>query len=455
MKKYLSFITIAILSLLIMTVRAQSIFSDFSSGDEGWVITGTNGQYNPTWISDAGNPGGCISGSNSLDAGNWSFLAPSRFNGDKSGAYNHSLSFDLKLTGNDPQFDAVDVTLIGGGLQVVYDLPPDTIADWQKYILILNENAGWHLTDLSGAAPSANQMISILANLVQLKIRGKYSTGIGSGSIDNVYLSVSQPYSTFDIDYEGWRIQGDAQGGTGMPNYHSSGGHPGGYLSAVDDVTGGTWYWQAPGKFLGDMSGAYEQNLKFDLKQSDLISQFDNYDVILQGPSFNLVFNTPNNPDTTWTPYSIELKETSGWHRDDTLGPVPSHSEFMDVLSNLQNLLIRGEFINGADSGCIDNVSMGSISGIPIHDYINPGELAIFPNPASDNVTLRFVANESGYFTITLLSGLGEKSDRQKVVYCSVGNQEIQLPLNGLPAGIYCCTLHSIQQTLTGKIIIR
>ncbi|MCX6250951.1 MAG: T9SS type A sorting domain-containing protein [Bacteroidetes bacterium] len=443
-------------SLLLGTsiTRGQSVYSDFLSDNEGWVIAGTQGDYQPDYNLTGGNPGGYISGSNALDAGLWVFVAPSKFLGDKSGAYNHSLSFDLLLDISDPQFDDADVTLIGSGFQLVCDLPHDSISTWQSFLIILNENAGWHISTLSGAAPSHDLMINVLSNLSHLEIRGKFSNGTGSGSIDNVYLSVSFPFSKFDNNYEGWRVSGDAQGGSGMPNYRSTGGNPGGHLSATDDVTGGTWYWQAPGKFLGNMSGAYGQLLKFDLKQSALTSQFDNYDVILQGLSFNLVYNTPNNPDTSWTSYSIELDTISGWRIGDTAGTVPTHDQFTSVLSNLQNLYLRGEFIVGDDSGSIDNVIMGTIQGIQEEAW-SVQHLLIFPNPASESAVLSFTVEDPGYFTLTLFDETGKPMAPVHRTYCSKGNQKITVPLKGIPSGIYTCELKHSRDRLIGKIIVR
>ncbi len=47
--------------------------------------------------------------------------------------------------------------------------------------------------------------------------------------------------STFDVDAEGWTVTGDAV--SPIPNYISSGGNPGGYISATDNESGGIWYW--------------------------------------------------------------------------------------------------------------------------------------------------------------------------------------------------------------------
>ena len=111
--------------------------------------------------------------------------------------------------------------------------------------------------------------------------------------------------STFDTNDDGWTVTGDAQGGSGIPSYVPSGGNPGGYVSATDDENGDRWYWQAPAKFLGDISDAYGQALRFDLRQSTLTQQRDAPDVVLKGPGGTFYYNTPNNPGTTWTSYTV------------------------------------------------------------------------------------------------------------------------------------------------------
>ena len=78
-------------------LKGQSVYSDFSVDGEGWMIKGVNGDYQPDYNLTGGNPGGYISGSNDLDAGLWVFVAPAKFLGDKRGAYNRALSFNLLL----------------------------------------------------------------------------------------------------------------------------------------------------------------------------------------------------------------------------------------------------------------------------------------------------------------------------------------------------------------------
>ena len=169
--------------------------------------------------------------------------------------------------------------------------------------------------------------------------------------------------STFDANDEGWTVTGDAQGGSPTPNYFPSGGNPGGYLSAVDDETGGVWYWQAPAKFLGNISEAYGYTLRFDLRQSAISQQREAPDVVLKGPGGTFYYDTPYNPDKVWTAYTVVLSETSGWTKSD--GSIPTQAEMKALLSDVNTMQIRGEYRSAADTGDIDNVILMGVR-IPI-----------------------------------------------------------------------------------------
>lgn len=162
--------------------------------------------------------------------------------------------------------------------------------------------------------------------------------------------------SYFDNIDEDWKVIGDAQEGDAKPNYYKNEGNPGGYISADDDAAGGVWYWSAPKKFLGDKSSAYGKKLEFSLKQSSVENQFDADDVVLVGNEFRIAFNTPQNPGVDWTDYSIKLDEHSGWKLNDVNGNVLSKEDFVKVLSKLTAIYIRGEFIEGEDTGGLDSV---------------------------------------------------------------------------------------------------
>jgi hypothetical protein len=182
--------------------------------------------------------------------------------------------------------------------------------------------------------------------------------------------------STFDTDDDGWTVQGDAE--TIEANYNASGGNPGGYIFAEDTVTGGTYYWNAPAKYLGNRSSSYEGTLSFDLRQSATSSQFDDDDIVLTSEERSLTYdfgNESTHPGTSWTSYSIDLRASAGWVNES--GGNATESEMRAVLSNLTELLIRGEYRSGSDTGSLDNVVMtGAPSETcrtpPVGDFARP-----------------------------------------------------------------------------------
>src|SRR5438045_2837038 len=70
--------------------------------------------------------------------------------------------------------------------------------------------------------------------------------------------------STFDTSVEGWTGIGDI---AAPLSWSGTGGNPGGNVSIVDSVAGGTTYFLAPTAFLGNQSGGIGTSLTFDLKQ--------------------------------------------------------------------------------------------------------------------------------------------------------------------------------------------
>ncbi|MGH7598664.1 MAG: laminin B domain-containing protein [bacterium] len=161
--------------------------------------------------------------------------------------------------------------------------------------------------------------------------------------------------SFFDSNAEGWIA---VNNNTSIPTYFATGGNPGGYISITDNRAGIAWYWQAPAKFLGDVSCAYSGSLSFDLKQSLTINQTNGIDIVLVGGGLTLVFNTLNNPGTAWTSYSVSLIETAGWTKTTLTGPPPTQAEMLSVLSSLTKLQIRGEYSSSTsgDRTDLDNV---------------------------------------------------------------------------------------------------
>jgi len=158
--------------------------------------------------------------------------------------------------------------------------------------------------------------------------------------------------SSFDDGPGGWTVYGDAYNFA----HRATGGDPGGYISAHDESMGADWGFQAPAAFLGDRSAAYGGSLDFELKQSVGDDQYDADDVVLFGGGTRIVLDTPYNPASDWTPYSIPLDDSADWRRITRTGPAASAEDIRQVLSDLEAIRIRGEFTRSLDSGALDNV---------------------------------------------------------------------------------------------------
>lgn len=173
------------------------------------------------------------------------------------------------------------------------------------------------------------------------------------------FLGSDTVRSTFDNGTENWTVVGDAQGGQVEPTQVSEGGNPGGYLEADDDVSGGVWYWNASRAYLGDKSTYVGGTLSFDLRQSATDSQFDATDVVLVSGDTRLGYdfgNASTHPKTNWTHYEVQLS-ADGWTNLSEDAPA-TEADLERVLSDLDELRIRGEYREGSDTGGIDTVEL-------------------------------------------------------------------------------------------------
>ncbi len=179
--------------LLMFFLSKAQVSSDFSSNADGWTVfngsTGASGP--PTYNSTGGNPSGNISYSISTVSTNLYWVAPSKFNGNLSRAYNQTLTFDMLQSVAGADNSQNDVEIISGTTTLVYQLPAKPGTTWTSYSISLNETL-WHNGCATCSAPSQIQMKQVLANVGNLEIRLKYSA-ISTGYIaqlDNVVLNM-------------------------------------------------------------------------------------------------------------------------------------------------------------------------------------------------------------------------------------------------------------------------
>lgn len=183
-------------------------------------------------------------------------------------------------------------------------------------------------------------------------------------------------YSSFASSAEGWWTYDEVI--PGSFKYVPTGGwDANGYVTATDDNTGGSWWFQAPAKFYrrnednpqGYQGNPYGGAILFYLrphsqaggditceKPSSYTDQFWG-DVVIQDRDglYTLYHNFSSVPPLEeWTKFTVPLTE-SEWVYTQT-EKRPSKLLFQRVLSSLGKLLIRGEYYECADSCDLDYV---------------------------------------------------------------------------------------------------
>ncbi len=179
--------------------------SDFNTDSEGWLVAGDSASASPTYFATGGNPTGFVRGTDLAVGGVWTWDAPAKFLGDKSGSYGFPLTYDLRMRGNGSLFDDSDVTLNGGGLSLHFDQTASVPADvaWTSYSVVLSESAPWRVGSLSGPIATQADVQAVLTNLTRLQIRGEFITGPDNGDLDNVVLNGLPEPASGDFDNDG------------------------------------------------------------------------------------------------------------------------------------------------------------------------------------------------------------------------------------------------------------
>ena len=99
----------------------------------------------------------------------------------------------------------------------------------------------------------------------------------------------------------------------------------------------------------------------------------------------------------------------------------------------------------------IDDVSVIDIGWVGLNENNNiENQISIFPNPAKDFISVSFKSNNIGEIKMSIVNTLGET-----IMSKILNNNETQIQVSDLPAGVYYCKFVSAQnQILAAKKII-
>lgn len=118
--------------------------------------------------------------------------------------------------------------------------------------------------------------------------------------------------------------------------------------------------------------------------------------------------------------------------------------------------LIAGDDLNdiqqSADSAQA-NYDESTVTGIK-HNITNDFVLAVYPNPANNQLNFAFTSTGNETFEIVLVNMLGETVKRLDNISTSNGYNKLSLSVNDLSTGTYFYQLKSNNKTSVGKVII-
>lgn len=168
--------------------------------------------------------------------------------------------------------------------------------------------------------------------------------------------------TSFETNTEGWVISGDAA----SVGWASTGGNPGGAMQWVDAATGSDAVWSNSAQFAGNRIAFYGGTLSYDIEVSG-----NGYDagwtayLVNSATNAQLYVHLSQPTAGSWNHISLNLDTSTPW----TLGlggALATEADIRDFLRHLGSIVIRAEYVNGNESGGLDNVALVEASGRPI-----------------------------------------------------------------------------------------
>lgn len=129
------------------------------------------------------------------------------------------------------------------------------------------------------------------------------------------------------------------------------------------------------------------------------------------------------------------------------------YCEFYAMLQD-ENKTIGPDWGPGMDlidfdfQGCVLDTSVNGINAV--EKPLDNNSYILFPNPTTDELTIKFMTNTSGYLTISSIDGiiLFQEPVKDKP-------SEFQVDVSGMPRGMKIVTLHNIESTVNKKILLK
>ncbi len=189
------------LSLIVLAAASPALASisyTFDTDSQGWGIVG--GATDFQWDGSLGNGDlGAIRARDLVGGAfdSWFFSAPTADLGDMSDLYGFDLQYDIMSIQGIPDTndETAEILLVGGGIEIGFsfdDAP--LLGSWISRSVTVDSLSGWRYVDSLSTGTVLETLVSqadlmtVLANLESLRIRGEYTNGEDQAALDNVFF---------------------------------------------------------------------------------------------------------------------------------------------------------------------------------------------------------------------------------------------------------------------------
>jgi uncharacterized delta-60 repeat protein len=166
--------------------------------------------------------------------------------------------------------------------------------------------------------------------------------------------------SDFSEDLEGWTRRTPSDPNSTVV-YRAEGGNPGGFARFNEPGQGTPDYFAAPSKFKGDKSIFYGGSISMDLKSNRSTTLLTNY-LLMSGNGITLQSKS-GRINNIWTNYEILLLPED-WTISGSSSTQPTESQLRSVLSNINDLSVKADWISGAETVDLDNFTMTALASV-------------------------------------------------------------------------------------------
>ena len=181
----------------------------------------------------------------------------------------------------------------------------------------------------------------------------------GSGQILASSNFETGPEGWTAYSYSGFCTAAFSRGAQLATTWSPVGGAPGGFVRTPDGAD--STFWRAPASFGGDRSAALGGSISFEVRlgTTDADVFYAEDDVLLIGGGLTLIADLPATSRDSWGNLQVPLIARY-WRVGTCTGPTATTAQLSTVLGSLQELLIRGEHVFGAETNDLDSVTLSA-----------------------------------------------------------------------------------------------